>query len=125
MEQLTKVFARHDYQNVMALTFLNKEADQSAKQIVSSNKGAFDDKTGVCARELTEMTNGERGRATTLEEQGSQEELELTQALALNKVKINNLTGSTCRRTSVQTPKIAAPSHSEAAAKAMFEKSNS
>jgi hypothetical protein len=37
MEQLAKVFARHDYQNVLALTFLNKEPDQSASQIAERN----------------------------------------------------------------------------------------
>lgn len=60
MEQLTKVFARHDYQNVLALTFLNKEPDQSPAEIVKSNKSAFDDKTGVGVEELTEMANGQR-----------------------------------------------------------------
>jgi hypothetical protein len=30
MEQLAKVFARHDYQNVLALTFLKKQPDQLA-----------------------------------------------------------------------------------------------
>lgn len=47
MEELTKVFARHDYDNVLAVTFLNKEPNQSPSQIAKSNKDAFEDKTGV------------------------------------------------------------------------------
>jgi len=57
MEQLDKVFARHDYQNVMALSFLNKEPE-------------------------------------TIKDEGSDDNLEIT--LALNKVKINNLTAQNC-----------------------------
>ena len=47
MEDLTKVFARHDYDNVLAVTFLNKGPNQSPSQIAQSNKDAFEDKTGV------------------------------------------------------------------------------
>jgi len=58
MEQLDKVFARHDYQNVMALSFLNKEPE-------------------------------------TIKEEDPDDNLEIT--LALNKVKINNLTAQNCQ----------------------------
>jgi hypothetical protein len=59
MVHLKGVFARHDYDNVMAVTFLNKDhATQTPGQIVNNNKNAFDKKTGVDAKELTKMANG-------------------------------------------------------------------
>jgi hypothetical protein len=92
MEQLTKVFARHDYDNVLAVTFLNKEPNQSPSQIAKSNKDAFEDKTGVGVQELTEMANGQRADPKLESSPIDEDNLEITQALELNKLKVNNLT---------------------------------
>ena len=77
MEHLTKVFARHDYENVLAVTFLNKDASQTPGQIVKSNKNAFDGKAGVGVQELTKMANGQRGEAASPDE-GAEDQLGVT-----------------------------------------------
>ena len=49
------------------------------------------------------MTNGPRGNSAG-EEEGSGDDLGITQALELNKVKINNLTAKNCGKVNMLTP---------------------
>jgi len=70
------------------------------------------------------MANGERGRtSTTAADEGLGDYLEMTQALALNKVKMDGLTAQNCQDTNTKVPEIVVQDLSKAAEKVTLKKS--